>query len=129
LALVEFFFLAVLGRHKAVVRGENSHLSCTEDLLRTNEREREREIPKGARGRIALPTALSIAFVWVPLLHLLISGLQGWSLFSEGTSAKWIFDVEIDEFGADIFLVRLEDQNNAWRLGKFLNRSFEAKIL
>jgi hypothetical protein len=42
------------------------------------------------------------------------SGLQGWSEFSEGTSAKWIFDVEIEELRAKILCKYLEDQSRAW---------------
>jgi hypothetical protein len=39
----------------------------------------------------------------VPQLALLLSWPQGWSEFSEGTSSKWIFDVEIETLRTEIF--------------------------
>jgi len=48
---------------------------------------------------------------------------------SEGTSAKWIFDVEIEKIRAEIFFGCREDQNHASPEGKILNRSFEINIL
>jgi len=34
--------------------------------------------------------------------------------FSEVSSAKWIFDVEIEKLRAESFLTCREDKNNAW---------------
>jgi hypothetical protein len=40
--------------------------------------------------------------------------LQGGLDFSEVTSAKWIFDVEIEKLRAEIFFACREDQSHAW---------------
>jgi hypothetical protein len=47
--------------------------------------------------------------------------IQGGLLeFSEGTSAKWIFDVEVEKLRAEFFNACREDQSRAWRARKFL---------
>ena len=50
------------------------------------------------------------------------------NLRSEGASAKWIFDVEIEKIGAGFFCICREAQNPAWSIGKILNRSFDTNI-
>jgi hypothetical protein len=55
-------------------------------------------------------------------------GVQGWSEFSEGTSAKWIFDIEIEKLRAKIFFTCREDQNYAWCRWKITYSAFETKI-
>ena len=45
--------------------------------------------------------------------------------FSEGASAKWIFDVEIEKLRAEIFFTFREDQNHALCRWKTIKRAFE----
>jgi hypothetical protein len=53
-----------------------------------------------------------------PVLHPLL--LQGGLDICEGTSAKWIFDVEIEKLKAEIVFKCREDQNHAFCRWKFL---------
>jgi|AntAceMinimDraft_5_1070358.scaffolds.fasta_scaffold335505_1 hypothetical protein len=43
--------------------------------------------------------------------------IQGGVDFSEGTSAKWVFDVEIEKFRSKNLFTCREDQNRALRRG------------
>ena len=56
-------------------------------------------------------------------------GLQGGFEFSKGSSAKWIFDVEIEKLRAGIYFTWREDQNHAWCRLETTNRAFETNIL
>jgi hypothetical protein len=51
-------------------------------------------------------------------------------LFSESTSAKWIFNVEVEKLRAEVLFTCREDQNHASRGGKAAkNALFETYIL
>jgi hypothetical protein len=55
--------------------------------------------------------------------------VQGGSEFSEGATAKWIFDVEIEELGAEVLFTRGEDKNHAWLSPVSTNREFKSNVL
>jgi len=64
--------------------------------------------------------------VWFTVIFELVttSGLE----FSEGTAAKWIFDVDIEKLRANVLLKRLEDKNRAWLPSVSTNKAFESNI-
>ena len=54
--------------------------------------------------------------------------LQGEFDFSEGASAKWIFDVEIEKLRAEVLFTCREDQNRAFCPPDATDRAFTTNI-
>jgi|AntAceMinimDraft_5_1070358.scaffolds.fasta_scaffold197388_1 hypothetical protein len=58
-----------------------------------------------------------------------LPNLQGGSEFSEGATAKRIFDVEIEKLRAQIFFYMPRRPKSCLAVREILNRSFETNIL
>jgi hypothetical protein len=91
-------------------------------------------LSRGAFGARGAPSVQRLS-VWAPqgefACHsygsswLTEKNLQGGSGFIEGTSAMWIFDVDIEKLRAEVVCTCVEDQNCALWARKTTNRAFE----